>query len=84
MQIDLNKRQAMRPLKISASDGKRKARAKYWDWTATNNFKVTIAYSKLCESIDLYFRNSFLELVFVGPESDHWECLSLTQSLTAV
>ena len=29
MLINLYKRQAMRPLKISASDGKRKARAKY-------------------------------------------------------
>ena len=23
-----------------------------------------------------------LKIVFIGPESDHWECLSLTDSLT--
>ena len=24
------------------------------------------------------------ENIIIGPESDHWECLSLTESLTAV
>ena len=27
------------------------------------------------------FRDAF-EVVFIGPESDHWQCLSLTDSLT--
>ena len=25
---------------------------------------------------------SLVDVVFIGPESDHWQCLSLTHSLT--
>ena len=29
----------------------------------------------------LWFLNDKRDLIFIGPESDHWECLSVTHSL---
>ena len=50
---------------------------------------VRMAFSIVIGGFDHLSLNEMLvhnhhNSIFIGPESDHWECLSLTESLTAV